>query len=1046
MTLDTEPDTQADLLAFYRTSKPELEEGLWNNYTINVTNDLISKANGSLLLNIFKSIETGFIAKTNYDFDKEIKKYFSFVQKIIASPNCSRKVIHKIIKENEDSSNDVFYKIFLYISKNPNTNSSIISRIFKNILARDICFDSLFYEGIEELISRDLLSASLIKDIYRSAVGTVNITVDPFDLNVYEKKIILLFAKNKKTPISILKQIVSLELSKVITAEAQKNLENKAYIKAKYILEHKTVPASTICSVSDPENVGVMPISWQNVDIIQNKLDKKTYEEKLALASSSDTDMVTLEKLSNYKIDNINIRLAKNPNASNYLLKKLSNDLFLDIQREILNNPNASKELIQKIIKNSEKYPSSSLYKAAQKKKNELEKDLDLEKANDLNTSRIELEKLSRSVNYKTRARVARNPSTTYSVLSRLAHDEHPFVIDFLFQNKNISVELLKAILKNPNLIKDQVKFAQEKLEELSSKILEAQLSEHINSSYKASEGLYTASEGLYTDKALEFIAHPQCSEKILSKIIDNNQNSVVFSAVLKHKECTLPILSKMAWSNITDSTEKDKLSVRHEIINHPLCNKDVLEKTKQINSSEEIRISVKEKLRFLQSVELETEVFSKWEKSSYLDIKEELLRLNECGKENSEHVKKIILTLEDLLWKKNMFHFDVEKYKNTIKEIPQPNLENHLANAIEEKENKHASEEAKDHHAKAASCIEEEIKNRHDFFNSWFSKALETRPKYDPLSSLNEFKECFQYFEDLQKNDLPKFKNKVNAEYFEDTQNIIKKIKKEIEYLSDKTKETKETKETKPLSKEEITKEQLAEIEKILEKSFKDMRIIGKSSVSCTEDKINNKLIFNIKHTCDLPISSMSYAEMAEPKKLIILKHRSVGPMTTTAKDLEYIAQTFNIGKPDIVQPISLEESKKESFQKKVGLRICCELVSDCTKNVLLNIINKAFPKDSSMHNVFSNLLDNNFGQALVCVVLGLGLPYIQKVHQFDQESINELTKEFQIQAATQTGKEIIDILMLYFLPVIQKSLENYENANSQNSFEVLEQISNQS
>jgi hypothetical protein len=161
-----------------------------------------------------------------------------------------------------------------------------------------------------------------------------------------------------------------------------------------------------------------------------------------------------------------------------------------------------------------------------------------------------------------------------------------------------------------------------------------------------------------------------------------------------------------------------------------------------------------------------------------------------------------------------------------------------------------------------------------------------------------------------------------------------------------------------------------------------------------------------------------------------------SVGWQNTyMAKELLKNAEELSLSRENIfylAAVIANSEREKEdlvkmpnSFISKVGLRVSCDLVSSSIKNLVIELLKKN-NADSAVIDEVLKYMDSEVGQSVISLLLGLGLPFSAKLPllKSNKDLINDLSHEFQVQAATQTGKIALDKMVQYFLPVIKEAL----------------------
>lgn len=123
--------------------------------------------------------------------------------------------------------------------------------------------------------------------------------------------------------------------------------------------------------------------------------------------------------------------------------------------------------------------------------------------------------------------------------------------------------------------------------------------------------------------------------------------------------------------------------------------------------------------------------------------------------------------------------------------------------------------------------------------------------------------------------------------------------------------------------------------------------------------------------------------------------------------------------------------EPQAPTFINQVSLRIICDLVSESLKALIVSSVNKNTSTFSSLQEITA-MLDNEVGEAILSCILGLGLPQINGLHLVDEELVNNISHEFIIQSGTKIGKNVIQSLVQYFIPVILESIKSIEESSS--------------
>lgn len=109
----------------------------------------------------------------------------------------------------------------------------------------------------------------------------------------------------------------------------------------------------------------------------------------------------------------------------------------------------------------------------------------------------------------------------------------------------------------------------------------------------------------------------------------------------------------------------------------------------------------------------------------------------------------------------------------------------------------------------------------------------------------------------------------------------------------------------------------------------------------------------------------------------------------------------------------------------KQAGVRIACETTSAATKDLIVKIL-KDRGADDFIISTVAEYIDTPIGQSAISLVYAFGLPQAKRIEFFNKNSemVDAVVKEFQIQAATKSGKVALEALKNLFLPVIQQAL----------------------
>ena len=146
-----------------------------------------------------------------------------------------------------------------------------------------------------------------------------------------------------------------------------------------------------------------------------------------------------------------------------------------------------------------------------------------------------------------------------------------------------------------------------------------------------------------------------------------------------------------------------------------------------------------------------------------------------------------------------------------------------------------------------------------------------------------------------------------------------------------------------------------------------------------------------------------------------------------------------------ELTEPVEIENQPKEqnqesSFYEKVGYRISCDLISSSTKDFIISVIKTKSNNDSVLD--ITQMMDNEVGEAVIALLLSLGLPQIKGLNLGSNEIIDSLSHEFALQSASKAGKKALEALVQLFIPIIQSSLEPMENNNTVQTTNKLKEI----
>jgi len=123
----------------------------------------------------------------------------------------------------------------------------------------------------------------------------------------------------------------------------------------------------------------------------------------------------------------------------------------------------------------------------------------------------------------------------------------------------------------------------------------------------------------------------------------------------------------------------------------------------------------------------------------------------------------------------------------------------------------------------------------------------------------------------------------------------------------------------------------------------------------------------------------------------------------------------------------------------KQAGIRVVCETTAAATKDMIVKLL-KDRGADDFIVTAVADYIDTPIGQSVISLLYAFGLPQAKRIEFFNKNAslIDDISKEFQIQAATKSGKVVLETLKDLFLPVIQQALEmmtdTEESVSSQN------------
>jgi O-acetyl-ADP-ribose deacetylase (regulator of RNase III) len=122
----------------------------------------------------------------------------------------------------------------------------------------------------------------------------------------------------------------------------------------------------------------------------------------------------------------------------------------------------------------------------------------------------------------------------------------------------------------------------------------------------------------------------------------------------------------------------------------------------------------------------------------------------------------------------------------------------------------------------------------------------------------------------------------------------------------------------------------------------------------------------------------------------------------------------------------------------KKASIRIVCDTTSAGTKDFIVKIL-KDRGADDFIISTITEYIDTPIGQSVISLIYACGLPQTKRIEFFRKNAtlIDEISQEFAIQAATKSGKVVLETLTNMFLPVIQGALEMMQESSESESSE---------
>jgi hypothetical protein len=110
----------------------------------------------------------------------------------------------------------------------------------------------------------------------------------------------------------------------------------------------------------------------------------------------------------------------------------------------------------------------------------------------------------------------------------------------------------------------------------------------------------------------------------------------------------------------------------------------------------------------------------------------------------------------------------------------------------------------------------------------------------------------------------------------------------------------------------------------------------------------------------------------------------------------------------------------KKDSVDS--GYRVCATKMSTGIKKALIKaMIDKG--ADNEKIKTISSVLESEFGDAIISILLGYGLLYIPKINQ--DSRTERLAKEFRTNGMSSAGNTLLDIAIEYFFMPINSTME---------------------
>ena len=141
----------------------------------------------------------------------------------------------------------------------------------------------------------------------------------------------------------------------------------------------------------------------------------------------------------------------------------------------------------------------------------------------------------------------------------------------------------------------------------------------------------------------------------------------------------------------------------------------------------------------------------------------------------------------------------------------------------------------------------------------------------------------------------------------------------------------------------------------------------------------------------------------------------------------MQGLAETPNLDKNYVSQDQSIE-IVPPTFVNQVSLRIICDLISESLKTLIINSTKNSI-QDNGILQVIANFGNSEFGEAVLSVLLGLGLPQAKNLNMLDPTLVDNLSHEFLVQSGAKSGKFVVEKLVQYFIPILLESLKSMEN-----------------